>query len=273
MKTFTFILLIFSVSILWGQEGLVKSYYPNDTLKSEINFERSIRNGAAKFYYENGNIKEEVTYLNGKIDGLVKEYNENGKLRELYTVENGKRQGQSSFYDSTGKWIADKDFDSGIRVIEQMPEEETDSVQQTEVASTKEENKNVAEANDKINNPEEKSLPPTVKEENFDSDPSYYTTVEVMPQPEGGIAELQKKLIYPAYAKENEIQGTVEVKAFIDQNGDVSKAEVTKGIGYGCDDVAKITVLYTKFTPGLIRGKPVRTQIIIPLEFKLSDKE
>lgn len=272
MKSFTFILLIFSVSVLWGQEGLIKSYYPNDTLKSEINYERSIRNGVAKFYYENGHIKEEVNYVNGKVDGLVKEYNENGELKELYTVENGKRQGPSSYYDSTGKWIADKDFDNGIRVLEQIPEEEKDSVEQTEVAST-EKNKNGEEANNKINNPEEKSLPPAVKEENFDSDPSYYSTAEVMPQPEGGFAELQKKLIYPVYAKENEIQGKVEVRAFIDQNGDVTKAEVTKGIGYGCDDVARITILYTKFTPGLIRGKPVKTQMVIPLEFKLSDKE
>lgn len=272
MKSIILIIIIFSVSVLRGQEGLVKSYYPNDTLKSEINYERNIRNGAARFYYENGRIKEEVTYVNGKVDGLVKEYSEKGKLKELYTVENGKRQGPSSFYDSTGTWIADKEFDSGIRLIEETPEEETDSLQQTDSASISEENQKVVEANNKIKAPEEKTIPPAVEENTFVDDPSYDSTAEVMPEPEGGIAEMQKKLIYPEYAKENEVQGTVEVRAFIDQNGDVNKAEIIKGIGYGCDDVAKITVLYTKFSPGLIRGKPVKTQIVIPLEFKLEDK-
>ena len=65
----------------------------------------------------------------------------------------------------------------------------------------------------------------------------------------------------------------MKIKAFIDQNGDVTKAEVVKGIGYGCDEVARITVLYTKFNPGLIRGKPVKTQIIIPFEFKPDNKD
>ena len=120
---------------------------------------------------------------------------------------------------------------------------------------------------------EEKTVPPTVKEENFDDDPAYYLSAEVMPEPKGGIAELQKKLIYPSYAKENEIEGTVKVRAFVDQNGDVTRAEVEQGIGYGCDESARITVLYAKFNPGLIRGKPIKTQVVIPLEFKLPKKD
>lgn len=271
MKSLTFILIISFISVSFAQEGPVKSYYPNDTLKSEINYERNIRNGEAKFYYENGHIKETVTYVNGKVDGLVKEYNENGILRELYNIENGIRQGPTSYFDSTGKWIADKDFDSGVGVVEKHPENVT-TVPKTVIASSDSENKKIESANNQMKETNEKSLPPEVKEDNFVDDPSYYSNAEVMPEPEGGIAQLQKKLVYPSYAKENEIQGIVDVKAFIDQNGDVTKAEVTKGIGYGCDEVARITVLYAKFTPGLIRGKPVKTQIVIPLEFKFNNE-
>jgi protein TonB len=93
-----------------------------------------------------------------------------------------------------------------------------------------------------------------------------------MAEPVGGVAELQRKLIYPDYAREHNVEGTVEVRAFIDETGVVSKAEVEKGIGYGCDDVARITVLYAKFNPGQMRGKPVKTQVVIPLVFKPVDK-
>jgi len=271
MKSITLLIIIVSVSLSFAQEGLVKSYYNNDSLKSEINYERNIRTGDAKFFYENGRLKEEVTYVNGRVDGIVKEYNESGKLKELYTIEDGKRQGPSSFYDSAGVWIADKDFDQGIRVIEKKPDVEV-TEPKTEVAATNNVDKKVEKEKNKIQKTDEGSLPPAINEENYSDDPAYYLSAEVMPQPVGGMEKLQKSIVYPAYAKEHEIEGTVEVKAFIDQNGDVTKAEVTKGIGYGCDDVARITVLYAKFNPGQIRGKPVKTQIVIPIEFKLDNK-
>lgn len=272
MKAAYILIILFASSVSFAQEGLVKSYFPNDTLKSEINYVRNVRDGNAKFYYENGHLKEEVSYVNGKIDGLVKQYDENGILKELFTIESGKRQGPTSYYDDKGTWTGDKDFDKGIRVIEEepVPEESTG----TEVIASKENStNNSGTENNKIAKTEKQMIPPAVKEENFDDDPAYYLSAEVMPEPKEGMAVLQKKLIYPSYAKENEIEGTVEIRAFIDQNGDVTKAEVEKGIGYGCDEAARITVLYTKFKPGLIRGKPVKIQMAIPLEFKLEKKD
>ncbi len=272
MKIAFSLIILFISNISFAQEGLVKSYYPDDTLKSEINFERNVRQGDAKFYYENGQLKEEVTYVNGKVDGVVKEYNDEGFLKELFTIEGGKRQGPTSFYNEKGVWTGDKNFDNGVLVIEKEPEpEEIASAPQP--ASDEKMETNKPAVKNKVKKTEERTIPPTVKEDNFDDDPAYYLSAEVMPEPKGGIAELQKKLIYPSYAKENEIEGIVKIRAFIDQNGDVTKAEVVQGIGYGCDDAARITVLYAKFNPGLIRGKPVKTQIIIPLAFKLEKKD
>lgn len=274
MKAAFFIITTLFCSVSFAQEGLVKSYYPNDTLKSEINYERNVRQGDAKFYYENGNLKEEMTYVNGKVDGIVKEYNEGGLLKELYTLESGKRQGPTSYYDDKGVWTGDKNFENGVLVVEKEPEpEDIVGSPQPPADESARPNNTVEKSTVKVNKTEERTVPPTVQEENFDDDPAYYLSAEVMPEPKGGIAELQKKLIYPSYAKENEIEGTVKIKAFIDQNGDVTRAEVEQGIGYGCDESARITVLYAKFNPGLIRGKPVKTQIVIPLEFKLPQKD
>ncbi len=262
--------LVFNLS--FAQEGLNKSYYPNDTLQSEINYERNIRQGDAKFYYENGHLKEELTYVNGKVDGVVRDYSEDGLLKELYTLEDGKRQGPTSYFDDKGVWTVDRNFENGVLVVEKEPESGKIVESPQPVAGETPETKKTTEKS-KVKETDERTIPPAVQEENFDDDPAYYLSAEVMPEPKGGIAELQKKLIYPSYAKEKDIEGTVKIRAFIDQHGDVTRAEVEQGIGYGCDDAARITVLYAKFNPGLIRGKPVKTQLIIPLEFKLDSKD
>ena len=264
--------LLFLFTNSFAQEGLVKSYYPNDSLQSVINYARNVRAGDAKFYYNNGKLKEEVNYVNGKVDGVVKEYNEEGVLQELYNIEGGKRQGPTSYFNDEGKWIADKDFEDGKRVIEK-PEDSKEENQQTEVASTDEKKEEKTTEKKSVKKTEDMSVPPAIEEKNYDDDPAYYLSAEVMPEPKNGMDEMLKKIKYPEYARKHDITGTVKVRAFIDQNGDVTNAEVVEGIGYGCDDMARITVLYTKFKPGLIRGKPVKTQIIIPIEFKPSENQ
>jgi Gram-negative bacterial tonB protein. len=42
-----------------------------------------------------------------------------------------------------------------------------------------------------------------------------------------------------------------------------------EGIGYGCDENARLSVYYTRFKPGLQKGQRVKVQMIIPIEFKL----
>ncbi len=93
---------------------------------------------------------------------------------------------------------------------------------------------------------------------------------EEMPEPIGGIAEIQKKIVYPELAIKAGIQGKVFVKAFVDEKGNVVKAKIIKGIGVGCDEAAIDAVMKTKFNPGKQRGKPVKVQVSIPIFFKLN---
>lgn len=110
--------------------------------------------------------------------------------------------------------------------------------------------------------------PPPAEEEEIPVE--FFVAVEEMPQPIGGIEGIQKKIIYPEIAKRAGVQGRVYVKAFVDEGGNVKKAEVIKGIGAGCDEAAVAAVLKTKFKPGKQRGKPVRVQVSIPILFKLN---
>ena len=258
--------IIFCMSV-FSQEGLVKSFYSNGNVDSEINYKDSVREGEAKFYYENGNIKEERNYLNGRVDGLVKIYADSGKLKEVFVIENGRREGPTNLFDVNGNYLADVYYEAGKLVVQPILEDYYASsngqseystgkvkVQYTETNSSK-------ESDDLL-------IPPEVEEEKLENDSAFFSTIEVMPEPVGGMEAIYKKLIYPSEARNNEIRGTVKVQAFIDEYGEVMEANVVEGIGFGCDDVARNAIYYAKFKPGLQKGKPVRTMMIIPIEFK-----
>lgn len=96
-----------------------------------------------------------------------------------------------------------------------------------------------------------------------------YLMVEKMPDVVGGMESILAKITYPELAKKAGVQGKVYIKAFIDENGNVEEAKVMKGIGSGCDEQALNAVLASKFTPGLIKNKPVKTEVVVPVVFKL----
>ncbi|MCH7963304.1 MAG: energy transducer TonB [Bacteroidetes bacterium] len=110
--------------------------------------------------------------------------------------------------------------------------------------------------------------PPPPKEE-IEEEPTYFVAVEEMPAPIGGIKAIQEKIVYPEIAKRAGVEGKVYILAFVNEQGEVTKAQVIKGIGAGCDEAALNAVLKTRFTPGKQRGKPVKVQVSIPIVFKL----
>ncbi len=97
----------------------------------------------------------------------------------------------------------------------------------------------------------------------------YFVAVEQMPEPIGGIAAIQKNVHYPEIAKRAGVEGRVYVKTYIDENGNVAGTEVVKGIGTGLDEAAEDAILKTKFKPGMQRGKNVKVQVMVPIQFKL----
>jgi len=110
--------------------------------------------------------------------------------------------------------------------------------------------------------------PPPPKED-IEEEPTYFVAVEEMPGPIGGIKAIQEKIVYPEIAKRAGVEGKVYILAFVNEQGEVTKAQVIKGIGAGCDEAALNAVLKTRFTPGKQRGKPVKVQVSIPIVFKL----
>ncbi len=273
MKTKLVILKLFLLTICaFPQVDSTVLYYDNGNIKSDINYKHGVRDGDAIFYTEDGNKKEELTYVNGRVDGLVRIYDDSSTLREMFTIENGKREGPTTFFDSTGNYIEDVYYEEGVLAVDKIIlddgayEKLLAEYERNKLKREQQRNKTKVDPN----NP----LPPTIEEEhNYEDDPAFYISVEILPQPIGGMKAIYNKLSYPKEAKENEIEGTVVIRAFIDRDGEVLNAEVVEGIGYGCDESARLAVYYHRFKPGLQKGQRIKVQMDIPIEFKLEKDE
>jgi len=256
---------------LTAQPDSVISYYNNGKMESIIHVRDNFRDGDARFFWDTGIIKEELSYKNGRVEGLVRRYDQEGVLREMFSIENGKREGPTSLYDSTGKYLTDIYYEEGILVVDKivldsgMKDEE---MRKEEMVAFNLPTKQKQKKQDN-----DDSLPPEIEtEKNYEYDTTFYKTVEVMPEPYGGMAALYKKIGYPYEAKEEEIEGTVKVLVFVDRDGEVLDVQVIQGIGYGCDEAVKTAILYHRFKPGLIKGQKVKVEMEISIDFKL-DKE
>lgn len=115
--------------------------------------------------------------------------------------------------------------------------------------------------------PTEEVAPPPPKDEDEEV---YFVAVEDLPEPVGGIAAIQSAVVYPEIAKRAGVEGTVYVEAYVNENGEVTKTVVVKGIGAGCDEAAQKAVANTRFRPGKQRGKPVKVRMSIPIRFRLN---
>jgi len=97
----------------------------------------------------------------------------------------------------------------------------------------------------------------------------YFVAVEEMPQVIGGVEAIVRVLQYPEIAIRAQVQGKVYVLAYVDETGVVTKTELLKGIGAGCDEAALTAVKKVKFIPGKQRGVAVKVKVSVPVIFRI----
>lgn len=94
------------------------------------------------------------------------------------------------------------------------------------------------------------------------------------PQIIGGMAALRDNIKYPEIAQEAGIEGTVIVQAFINENGDVERVVIVKGIPKtGLNEAAKNAVKRTKWKPAKQRDRAVGVWYSIPIVFRLKNAD
>ena len=79
-------------------------------------------------------------------------------------------------------------------------------------------------------------------------------------------------LRYPAWLREQGIQGRVVVQFIVDSLGraEPSSVKVIQTPNAGLDQPAMNYVLRARFRPGIVHGRPVRVLINLPIDFKVT---
>lgn len=110
------------------------------------------------------------------------------------------------------------------------------------------------------------------------SEAEIFTLVDEPPSFPGGEEQrmkfLQKITIYPKFARENKVQGTVYITFIVEPDGSLTHIKVLQGIGSGCDEEAyRVVQAMPKWKPGMKNGKPIRVQVTMPLSFTLQTSD
>jgi periplasmic protein TonB len=103
---------------------------------------------------------------------------------------------------------------------------------------------------------------------------SILTIAEQMPTYPGGedamYEFLGSKIMYPKYAKENNITGTLIITFVVESDGSITDVRALKDIGGGCGEEAiRVVKSMPKWTPGKQNGELVRVQYNLPIRFTL----
>ncbi len=112
-------------------------------------------------------------------------------------------------------------------------------------------------------------LPPPPPPSDDEFEDQVFVVVEQPPVLIGGIASVQKRIVYPEMARKAGIEGRVVIQFVVNAQGDIVNPRVVRGIGGGCDEAALKALEGAKFQPGLQRGRPVNVSYSIPISFSL----
>ena len=149
-----------------------------------------------------------------------------------------------------------------LNVVEDDPQEELKD--EIPPAETDVEVKTV----DEVEDPDQ----PTVLD--MENNPLNFRVVEELPEFPGGASEfmkwLTKNLHYPAQAQQRKLQGKVVAQFIVNKDGTISNIELVKRVDPSLDNEAlRVLRLMPRWKAGQHNEKPCRTQVCIPIVFKL----
>lgn len=116
--------------------------------------------------------------------------------------------------------------------------------------------------------------PVKIEEDEEEDEQEIFQVVENDPEFPGGVEAMYKYLAqnikYPQLARENNITGRVYVTFVVEKDGSVTGVRVMRDIGGGCGaEAVRVVKSMPKWKPGKQRGKAVRVQYNLPVNFSL----
>ena len=85
----------------------------------------------------------------------------------------------------------------------------------------------------------------------------------------GGIEALQKKLAYPAKAKQQGIETVLNANVLVNKKGKVEQISFDSDSQHGFEKAAREALRKVTFRAGQRNGEPVNMYITIPVKFEL----
>jgi TonB family protein len=110
-------------------------------------------------------------------------------------------------------------------------------------------------------------------------DPSkVYLVVEIQPEYPGGMGKweeyIKNSLKYPKDAVNQKTEGTVYVAFVVSESGKLTDINVMKGLSISCDkEAVRLVKESIDWKPGKQAGTTVKTRMVLPIKFRLSDLE
>ncbi len=256
----------------------VKTFYSgSDKLRSRIFYEEGMKHGSFTFFYEGGRTKEIGRFSKDRKLGYVTSWYENGVVEKTlkYFVDESKFAMKDSFQivnyrDASGQLIVENG--KGYCSCRLSGD---DLVERGKVVNGYRDSTWQFFINDTLKYEEEFDMNRFVKGKSYYNGTEIaYTKREVQAEMPGGLPALmeflRKNIRYPVEAKRMGVQGRVFIKFIVDKNGNIIDPEVTKGVHKSLDQEAlRVVRLLKKWTPGKLRGVPVKSQFVIPINFAL----
>ena len=113
------------------------------------------------------------------------------------------------------------------------------------------------------------------KEEGSENSIMNVTTAASLPRFNGGSTQVfdewvRANISYPAKAAANHIQGRVVLSFIISETGEVKDVKVIEGLDKELDaEAVRVVSSSPKWTPAMKQGKPMATELLFPITFKL----
>lgn len=82
---------------------------------------------------------------------------------------------------------------------------------------------------------------------------------------------IRDNIVYPEKAVLNKVEGSVYLVYTVNNLGEIADVEVTKGIGYGCDEEAVRLIRLMKYEPARNRGVKMKAEMKTRINFILQE--
>ena len=102
-----------------------------------------------------------------------------------------------------------------------------------------------------------------------------FESVEINPEPPGGMAAFRKWIAdnyqYPQGAIDAGVKGTVQVSFVVEKDGSLTDVKVLRDLSYGTGQAAQNMLKRArKWSPGIQNGRPVRVAYTLPIKLDLT---